>query len=284
LQADAGRSDGSAFSSDSWNANAYYFSKPLAYNYRAYVHDVARYAEFSEGTGHDHRLGVGLEYRGHHFTARGEVNQGFEQNEDAGANISLDWRVTDRIIATAGVAFNSVDVPLRGLRVGIQGDTLTTAATYRWHEGSALTARISHGNFDDDNRRRGYSVGYGLRVLNTLDHKLLTNVSAYVSTNTETNRPYFNPSRDRTYTVGLTHEWHIHRRYQRGLVQRFGVEAGDYWQEDFGNGNIWTFRLEHIWSIGPRWELRYGLTAGGRLYDGDREHASTLLLGMRGRL
>jgi hypothetical protein len=284
LRTEAARSDGSAYSSDSWSADGYYFSTPVAYHYRAYVHDVIRYAEFDEGNGRDHRLGGGVEYRGHRFTARGEVYQGLEQNDDTGVSASLDWYVNDRIIVEATVAANSVDVPLRAVRAEISGDTLSTAATYRWHEGRAITARASFGSFDDDNLRRAYGADYRWRAFNAPRHKLLANISAYASRNSEPGGPYFNPDRDRTLTVGLTHEWHIHRRYDHGLTQRLGVEAGDYWQEDFGSGSLWTIRLEHAWSLGPGWELSYGASTGERPYDGDRENAYAVFLGLRGRL
>lgn len=284
LRAEAARSDGSAFSSESWRADGYYFSSSIAYHYRAYLHDVVRHAEFDEGIGRDHRLGAGVEYRGHHFTARGEVYQGFEQNDDTGASASLDWHLGDRIIVEASVAANSVDVPLRAVRVGISGDTLGTAATYRWHEGRALTARASFGSFDDGNRRRAVGADYRWRAFNAPRHKLLANISAYASRNSEPDRPYFNPARDRAFTVGLTHEWRIHRRYDQGLIQRLGVEAGEYWQKGFGGGSVWTVRLEHAWSLGPRWELSYGASTGVRLYDGDREHQNAVFLSVQGRL
>lgn len=284
FQAEAGRSEGSAFSSDSWDTDGYYYSRPVSYNYRGYIHDQHRYGEFVDGTGHDHRIGAGIEYRSHNFTAYGEVNKGLEIMEDTGAKVGIDWRLTDKIMIAGSIAADSVDMPLRGLAVGTSGDTLTTAATYRWHEGRSLVGRYSQGNFDDDNRRQGYSLSHIWRVLNRLNHKLLTNVSVFTSRNTQTNRPYFNPSSDRTYTASLTHEWQIFRRYQRGMVQRFTVEVGDYWQEDFGSDNIWSFRLEHAWSLGARWEVNYGISNGGRMYDGDREHANLIFLGLRGRM
>ncbi|MFU8815401.1 MAG: poly-beta-1,6 N-acetyl-D-glucosamine export porin PgaA, partial [Pseudomonadales bacterium] len=80
VTAQAGRSDGNAFSSDDWQIEGYYFTAPLRYRYRAFVHDINRYGKFDEGVGRDHRLGAGVEYRAPRWAARGEVHQGLEQN------------------------------------------------------------------------------------------------------------------------------------------------------------------------------------------------------------
>ncbi|MEZ5560109.1 MAG: poly-beta-1,6 N-acetyl-D-glucosamine export porin PgaA [Pseudomonadales bacterium] len=284
LEAQAERAAGSAFSGDSWRSDARYLSAPVRRHYRVYAHDLIRTGEFIEGSARDHRLGVGLEYRGHAITTRGELYRGLEQNDETGAAISLDWRLGDHLTVAAGAAANSVEVPLRALRAGISGDSADVSVSYRWNEARAAGARMSMVEFDDDNRRTALGVDYQWRVVNAPRHKLLADVSGYASRNSSDDRPYFNPERDASISLGLTHEWRLWRRYDHGLTQRAGIEAGNYWQRDFGSGIVWTLRVEQAWSLGARWELSYGASSGGRLYDGDREHAHSLYLGLRGRL
>jgi biofilm PGA synthesis protein PgaA len=284
LQAQTEHSSGSAFANDGWQTEAYYLSKPIFYHYRAYLHSVVRRAKFEEGSGHDHRLGAGAEYRGHFFTVRGEVYQGLEQNQETGASASLDWHINDHMILATEIAANSVEIPLRAVRTGTSGNTFNIAATYRWHEAQALTAQTRFGRFDDGNHRQSYGADYRWRVLNAPRQKLLMDISGYASHNDQADRSYFNPRHDRALSVRLTHKWQVFRRYDHGLIQRFSIEAGDYWQRSFGNGAVWTLQLEHDWSLGPRWQLNYGINTGGRMYDGAREHANVVFLGLRGRL
>jgi biofilm PGA synthesis protein PgaA len=102
-------------------------------------------------------------------------------------------------------------------------------------------------------------------------HKLTGHVRAWGSRNSGNGRVYFNPEADRELALGLTHQWRLLRRYDRGLVQRLGLEVGDYWQQGFGGRTVWTATLAHDWAIGPRTRLGYGVRVGGRVYDGDPE-------------
>jgi len=283
LSAEVERSRGSEFAGDGWRAEALVYSPPLRDHYRAFLHDVVRHADFEEGEGRDHRVGAGVEYRAHGITATGEVHRGFEQNEDAGASAVVTHRFGDPLTVEASLALNSIELPLRAVRAGVAGDTAGIGATYRWHERRAVHANASVGDFDDGNRRRSVGAEFGWRAFDAPGHALDAYLSADASDNSERDRPYFNPERDRTFTGGLTHDWQIHRRYDHGLTQRIRVEAGSYWQAHFGSGALWSVGVEHEWSLGARWQLVYGGRIGERPYDGRDEDAHVLFVTLRGR-
>ncbi|MDZ7668509.1 MAG: poly-beta-1,6 N-acetyl-D-glucosamine export porin PgaA [Gammaproteobacteria bacterium] len=278
VQAQAGRSDGGAFSSRDWRLDGYYYSAPLAYRYRAFVHDTFSYGRFDEGSGRDHRLGAGLEYRLPAWILRGEIHQGLEDNDSPGLTARAEWYPDDHLSIAAGAGLNSRDMPLRGTRIGVQGDDLELAASYRWHENREASVSMGVLDMDDGNLRRRLQADFRIRVMNLPEHKLFANLRAYTSRNSETGRIYYNPESDRELSVGLTHEWRIFRHYDRGLTARLGVEAGSYWQENFGSGSIWTLFAEHQWQLGPRSSVSYGIRGGGRVYDGNREHMAALYL------
>jgi len=282
LDGGAGRSDGGAFSSREWQLEGYYLSAPI-HRYRVFVHDTVTYGSFDEGPGRDHRLGAGLEYRAPDWTLRGEVYRGLQDNAGTGAAVDADWRVDDRLSLSATAATNSRNVPLRATRIGVEGNELALGARYRWHEAREVAVGAAVLDLDDDNTRRQLQTTYRQRVFNAPRHKLFTTARAYGSRNSEPDRAYYNPEADRELSVGMTHEWRLHRRYDRSLTQRLGVEVGDYWQEDFGSGTVWTLFAEHDWQLGPRTALRYGLRTGGRVYDGEREHMASLFVGVTWR-
>lgn len=284
VTARAGRSDGDALSSDDWQIESYYFSAPLRHRYRAFVHGISRYGKFAEGSGRDARLGAGVEYRAPRWSARGELHQGLEQNDAAGASAGLRWYTNDHVELEVRAEANSTNVPLRATRAGVQGDELQVGASYRWDEGRSLSLTAGVLDFDDDNVRRQLQMAYRWRLVNGPRHKLLADVQAYGSRNSETERAYYNPAADWQASAGLTHEWQVFRNYQHALVQRFGVEAGRYWQQDFGSGNVWTLALAHDWLLGSRGRLSYGVSVGGRVYDGERERVEAVFLSLEQRL
>ena len=195
-----------------------------------------------------------MDFRSNRWSARGEVHKGLEQNRKAGVTASASWRQSDRLTWDSLVSYNTMGMPLRGTRVGIRADEAQGGATYRWHE---------------SRRPR---------------QKLLVNLGAYTSRNSGGDRVYYNPETDYQITAGLTHEWRLMRRYQQSFVQRLSVDGGEYHQKGFGGGPIWTLRLEHDWQIGRRVGMSWGATWGGRRYDGEREHVTTVFLTFRGHL
>jgi poly-beta-1,6 N-acetyl-D-glucosamine export porin PgaA len=282
--ASAERSEGSAFAGESWRTDVHYYSSPIAYRYRWFVHDAIRHGKFTEGTGKDHRIGAGVDFRSNRWSARGEVHKGLEQNRKAGVTASASWRQSDRLTWDSLVSYNTMGMPLRGTRVGIRADEAQGGATYRWHESRRAYARAGLMKMDDGNDRKWLDSGFEQRVVNAPRQKLLVNLGAYTSRNSGGDRVYYNPETDYQITAGLTHEWRLMRRYQQSFVQRLSVDGGEYHQKGFGGGPIWTLRLEHDWQIGRRVGMSWGATWGGRRYDGEREHVTTVFLTFRGHL
>ncbi|MEQ9001950.1 MAG: poly-beta-1,6 N-acetyl-D-glucosamine export porin PgaA, partial [Pseudomonadales bacterium] len=284
LRAEAGRSDGGAFSSRDWRLDGFYFSAPLAHRYRLFVHDAVRYGRFDEGIGRDHRLGVGAELRAPNWVARGEVNQGIEQNERAGAAVAAAWMPDDHWRLDVDAAVNGPAVPLRATRAGVRGREAGVGITHRWDETRSLRTGGGLVDFSDGNLRRSLWAEFEQRLLDAPDHQLVGTLRGYAGWNSERDRIYYNPASDRELGAAIRHDWRIFGRYDRGLTQRLELGAGRYRQQDFGSGNIWTLSLAHDWSLGPRTRLAYGLRSGGRVYDGEREHLASAFLTLEQRL
>ncbi len=278
------RSEGSAFAGKSWRTDAHYFSSPIAYRYRWFVHDAIRHGEFTEGTGLDHRIGAGVDFRSNRWSARAEVHKGIEQNRKAGVTASASWRQSDRLTWDGLVSYNTTGMPLRGTRVGIRADEAQGGATYRWHESRGAYARAGLMKMNDGNDRKWVDSGFEQRVFNAPRHKLLANLGAYASSNSGGDAVYYNPENDYQVGAGVTHEWRIVRRYRHSFVQRLSFNGGTYHQKNHGSGPVWTVRLEHDWQLGRRVGLSWGASWGGRRYDGEREHVAEVFLTFRGHL
>jgi len=277
-------SDGDAVGTDEWRINTLIFSSPIADNYRVFAHDFIQNAEFSEGTGRDHRLGVGVEYRESGVRLASELSTGFEQNTKAGLSLDGDWQIDDFWSITGRLAANSQEVPLRGTRVGVRGDEITLGGAYRWHEARRLAGRAMMLDMNDGNRRQSLDINFTQRLRNGARHRLHGLLEGYTSSNTEENTIYFNPESDWSVAAGLEHEWVVHRRYERGLVQKLGFDLGNYWQSGYGSGTTWTIRFEHGWQFSDALSLNYGASTGVRIYDGEKENTNALFFSLVARL
>jgi hypothetical protein len=176
-----------------------------------------------------------------------------------------------------------VNSPLRGTRAGVRGNEMDLSGSYRWHEAREASFGAGALDLNDGNLRRWLQLGVSQRIVNLPRHKLLATARGYASRNRSSDESYYNPAADRELSLGLMHEWRVLQIDQRGLTQRIGVEAGDYHQEDFGHGAVWTAFAEHEWLLGQRGRLRYGLKRGGRVYDGDREHPTSAFVSLEWR-
>jgi biofilm PGA synthesis protein PgaA len=182
------------------------------------------------------------------------------------------------------LGLNSPDVPLRATRIGVRGDELSVGGGYRWHEARRLSGQVTLIDMDDGNQRRSIGLNYRQRLRNGTRHRLYGQLDGFASSNSGGDRIYFNPERDWSLLAGVGHEWVVHQRYDRAFIQRLGVDAGNYWQKDFGSGFIWTLRLEHEWRLSDALSLGYGVSTGVRRYDGDRENMDLVFLSLRTKL
>jgi biofilm PGA synthesis protein PgaA len=278
------KSDGIAIASDEWVLDTYLYSSPLRTNFRLFAHDLIRKAEFVEGVGRDHRLGAGAEYRRSGIRLMTELSGGFDDNTDPGLSLDGEWRITDRWLTGGRVAINSSSVPLRATRIGIRGNEASLTASRLWHERRAATLTGAVIDMDDGNLRQSLTGGYIHPLLTRPRQQLDGRINVYTSKNNGGDRIYFNPERDRSISLGIDHRWLIYTRYDRSLTQTIGIDIGNYWQRNYGDGTIWTLRLEHDWRLSNRLGLSYGANTGVRIYDGDEENVAALSVTLRSLL
>ena len=155
---------------------------------------------------------------------------------------------------------------------------------YRWHESRRAEFGFGGVRLDDDNRRRWINAEFSQRIVNAPRHKLSAELAAYTSRNSEQGAVYFNPERDRELTAGMLHEWRIMRRHDRHLIQRTGITAGTYFQQDFGSDALWRLQWEQEWQLSPALLFSYGASYGRRPYDGEMERQVSYFLHLGARL
>jgi biofilm PGA synthesis protein PgaA len=271
-----GFADGRDFDGSSVANDFYLFASPMAYNFRPYLHDHLATADVREGVAFDHRMGVGLEYAAPKVVARTEVFQGLADNDGTGWSGTARWFVDDHWQVSGNAAVNTMDVPLRGIRAGVDGEQVGGGVTYRWHESQEAGVAYNHFFFSDGNDRDAWNGYFARRLITGPYHKLTATLGAYTSSNSRNDVIYFSPERDYSTSLTVEHLWNAYRRYERKFNQRIAGTVGGYWQEGFDAGPLWSVLYEHQWALDDTLGFNYGYVHNRRVYDGVGEDEDAL--------
>ncbi len=229
------------------------------------------------------RYGGGIEGRWPDLTFEliGWANTGMLDH--AGADASLQWQPDDHWTLGASLQAFSMETPLRAVEAGIRADAAGISAGYAWNESRVASASLTAMDFTDGNDRLQLVADFGATVVDTPKLDVVVRPSLSLSRNTLRDTAYFNPERDASLMVAAE-LWHIlWREYERSLSQRLIVNAGGYWQRDFGQDGIGDITYEQFYRHDPRTEWNYGISWSRRVYDGDAERSLTAFVRLNQR-
>jgi biofilm PGA synthesis protein PgaA len=259
--------------------DAWLFSTPLAYDWRAFAHGHFAMARFSDGPFDWQRLGAGVEYRVPDLRLTAELNGGVgDGGGKPGVALAGQWWANDHASVSAGVQSQSNAIPLQARNADVSGASAAAGVAYRFDESRSVAALLDVLDFSDGNLRTVLGATWFERLVTGPALKLDMTAALYASANTLDNAPYFNPRRDLTPTVAFAGDWLTWRRYARSFRQRLSVTLGAYWQDGFGTGAISGAQYEHVWELDRRLYLRYGIGTLSRPYDGERTRRDYALI------
>ena len=260
------------------------YSPPIADNWRLFALAGIATANPPEGFVQRNRAGGGIEYRAPYLRATAFATQNWGTLSQAGGGATLDWTATDQLRLSVAAEKFALATPLRALLSGITADEVAGRATWRWHESSSVSGFLGWYPFTDGNRRLVGGMELRQKLLDLPHFDLTGRGDLYTSSNTRSDAPYFNPSRDFAATAGLLAEHVAWRRYETSFVQALSLDAGSYSQQGYGTGWIGTLGYEHRWRFDPLTEFRYGVLLTRRIYDGDPSRGITFVFGLTQRI
>jgi biofilm PGA synthesis protein PgaA len=270
------KSSGTTFGSSAQGLNAVLYSSPINYNYRAFVSTQYNHAIFPEGSGNVTYPGIGLEYTNKDWRLTGEVSKASLPNMGVTTAVTADYRFNDQLLFATSLASNTSQMPLRGLKAGINGDLISANTTYRWSDLTRASVGVGYMNIMDGNQRDTLGLAFDRRLITKPHYKLTTHLRVDASHNTGSNVAYFNPERDLDTSVVLDNEWTQWRRYDRSFSHRIQVGTGEYWQKNFGSNRTWMVSYEQQVKLSDRFEIDYGISRSRHAYDGTNELSTQL--------
>lgn len=282
-----GRSDDDYQGSRDLEAEVWWYSRPLDYSNRLFLHTTSKTGEFDEGNGQIDRYGIGWEQRVryHDYTFRNtvEINSSYASDADTGIAFTSDWGIDDHWSVQGAYESFSSHLPVRAYNDGVTASSVELAAQYRVDEGEYYRTSLASVDFSDGNDRlmwnaTGYQVFYSRP-----HHQWAVIESLYASTNSETDGMYFSPDNDAAAGLALEYQGIIERDYDFEFRHKLLLGAGVYNQENYGSDQTAELDYRHIWQKDKTLSWFYGVGFGYHPYDGDGEFRKSLFGGFEWR-
>jgi biofilm PGA synthesis protein PgaA len=258
INASRGNSSGNNFGSEQFTLNAQWFSKPIKTHSRVYVRSFDSWAEFPQDNHARRRAGVGGEFKKAQWLVHGELNADRQNSSESGGLVGLSWRLNDYWLFSGVAEINSYSTPLRAHRANIDSDLLQMNARYQHSESWFVNATLGIQDFDDGNTLTRINLSGSYRLINGQKYKLDGYGYLGTSKSPQKNTPYFNPETSFEATLGVRNIWRQFRKYDHSITHRLGIDLGNYSQQGFGSGVIYTLDYEFDWQISARIGLKLG--------------------------
>ena len=199
-----------------------------------------------------------------HYVRRTDVEAGF------------NWAISDHWSWAADASSAGADIPLRAQYYGITGNTLNTAVQWRASELTFARLALYRDHFTDGNLRKGWLADFVQRLHTGPNLSLDGGVEIGGSTNSEKDRPYFNPSWDRSYALTTTLQNALYQYDTRSWNERFDAAIGRYVERNYATG--WMASVRYGQTFQPHAGLRFGWGVSWRWQPYDGRHESRVVL------
>ncbi len=266
-----GFSSGSAQGSESISVDAYLYSRPLDYHWRAYSRFRWQTGKFQEGRGYFERYGLGLEYSIPDWQANAEIHYDTFDGSALGVRFDVSHEFNDYWSAALNFDSHSDNISLRGFKSGVTAYGQQLSIRYRQHESRHFELRQQYFNYSDNNNRYAAYFTYYQRWISGPIYKFATHLNVGYSHNSNTDGFYFSPANDVASSITLDNDILTYRHYDLAFNQRIALTIGPYWQDNHGTDMVGQILYEHRWQAHNRYQLVYGATHGYPVYDGIRE-------------
>ncbi|HUB88172.1 MAG TPA: poly-beta-1,6 N-acetyl-D-glucosamine export porin PgaA [Dyella sp.] len=188
----------------------------------------------------------------------------------------FNWAISDQWSWSSDWASAGADIPLRAQYYGITGKTFSTAVQWRASELTSARLAVYRDAFTDGNLRKGWLADAVQRLHTGPNLSFDGGVEIGGSTNSETNRPYFNPSWDRSYALTGVLQNVLNQYDSRVWSERFDVAVGRYGERNFATGWMASARYGQLFQ--PHAGLRFGWGVSWHWQPYDGRHESRVVL------
>ena len=284
FDAGLGRSSGGELGTRDHTLTSRLVSPPLADRVRVRIGTHREDARFEEGSGAHDRVSGGIEIRAGDVRLTAEGTGARKGERYPGLGTQLDLAAGDRLSLQLSGASHSVQVPLRAEPTGVRGWDARGRLVWRAHEARSWLLQGGVVEMSDGNRRRDAYAALEQSLVRRPGGDLGLVLEVYGASHDTDEVPYFSPTRMRSAASSLAWGWVPWGSGERRLRQDLVLTGGGVHQAHEDLLPMGAFRIEHDWSLGPTFALRYGGRWASPVYDGTRERRLSGHLGFTWRL
>ncbi len=271
---------GAAIADRSWRVDSRLSSGLIKDAWRVFYDQSVGWGDTTLGRANWARGGLGLNWQKSRWLAEGQVQQANTGPYRSSAAARLDYRVSDSWRLSASYDGNSKETPWKARVAGIGAREANASVGYVVNEARRFDLQLQRMNFSDGNQRNAAALAWRERWISGPDFQMETRLGADTSNSRLQAVPYFSPAHDATTQLAVRGQWLNWKRNDRQFFQIVELSSGGYQQTGFGTGPLWNIRYEHRWDLGPKLQLRYGLSIGSHPYDGVRERQRSVFLSL----
>ncbi len=198
----------------------------------------------------------------------GAISQEYDTGDNFGWLTDIEYAPNDYWTLTAGYDSHTLNVPLRSRTSGVDATEADFTASYRHSELFNTLLGVSYRDFTDGNEAVAYIWNTSTALTTGAYWKTRLGTEYSVSKYSKSDVDYFSPGFVYSFMLVpmVEHTWY--RRYEKALVDRLYVGAGQQWQRFFGAENIGYVRYEQDYKFSDTWNWLIGTTYSLRNYDG----------------
>lgn len=271
---------GNVLADQSWSLEARLSSGLIGDEWRVFYDQILGRGDTGQARANWARGGLGMGWNRGGWLAEGKVQQANQDPYRSSVAGLVSYRADDHWLLSASADGNSKEVPWKARAAGIGARDTGVSAAYMAGDDRRFDASWQQVRFSDTNRRNAVSVSWREGWVSGPRFQLESLLSGYASRNRRQDTPYFSPGRDSSVQLSLRGQWLSWKNDDRQFFQILELGGGRYHQVDFGGKPLWGLRYEHQWNLGPRLQLRYGLTLSRHPYDGVSERQQGIFINL----
>lgn len=255
---------------------------PVTHHHTMFVDIIRRETSRVEGNDINHRMYVGDQWQiNRTWKLIGALSGDYKNSGDIGYLGQVVLTPHDQWRFDLGYEKNIFDVPLRSRIDGVQVDEYSFSTTYRLSEQFNTAIGFSFRDFTDGNENVGLLWRTDSALYTSSDWKLRLGTEYSYSTFSKQDVNYYSPeSLSSVYLIPtLEHKWY--RKYDKSLVDRLSIGAGQQWQKDFGVEDVGFVQYEHDYSFSDTKSMLIGTRYSLHNYDGEDTRSWGLYMTIR---
>jgi biofilm PGA synthesis protein PgaA len=261
------------------------YSRPIHYNFRAFLTSRYLTGNFQEGSLYYVLGGVGGEYKSTNFMTILEVNRShYKGKSKMGSKMTVNVTPSDEWSFSGRADVNSIETPGRALANDISSHYFQAGINYAYNNALNLGVGLFDQEFTGNNAWHGANTYIQGQIIEKPRYTLDLRLDLGYRKSKTNDVPYYSPLRDSYVSLSPIFDQILYRNYEFSFRHKITPNVGRYFERGFKDSTTFGVSYEQTISHQNWYSLGYGFGRKRSTYDGVPEYATTLFVNFNIRL